>query len=120
MLSLNRKIVFFSMYVHGCFVFFSLSDLSTSPLSHGRAMHPILIISHRFSNTNMSSDTTQASSADAQMLDAAAALVAAHAEIGPNFSLGECTQPQTSTRSGTSGNQSALTLNVLLVCAFHV
>jgi hypothetical protein len=40
----------------------------------------------------MSSEVPHASSADSQMLEAAAALVAAHAEVGPNSAAGECTQ----------------------------
>jgi hypothetical protein len=52
----------------------------------------------------MSSEPTQASSADAQMLDAAAALVAAHAEVGPNSSIGQWIRQTKEVACGTTQN----------------
>jgi hypothetical protein len=92
------------MYVHGCFAFPSCLIRAPRHCPTAGPYTPFPSSSPRFSHTNMSSEPTQASSADAQMLDAAAALVAAHAEVGPNSSIGQWIRQTKEVACGTTQN----------------
>jgi hypothetical protein len=111
MLIMNKKWVTFSMNVHGWFPFFLCLIGAPRHCPAAGPYTPSASLGHCDLHSNMSSEPLQASSADAEMLDAATALVAAHATVGPNVSLGECTQLQTNVRSITTIYYSALTLH---------